>query len=80
MSEIPVYEVVKKLIGPIDPIGATHVDEPRYNNLVIMTELVDKLLSDINRVGYNNKNRVEHSMQKAGKFADKFFDDIGIKE
>lgn len=80
MSEIDVYEVVKKLVGPINPVGESHTDKNRFENLKVMTELVDCLLTDINAVSYKNKDRVEASMKKAGNFASKFFDEIGIKE
>jgi hypothetical protein len=38
--EIDIYKVVKKLIGAIEPVGATHIDEGRFENLKVMTELV----------------------------------------
>lgn len=75
-----IYEIVKKLVGDIDPVGESNTDATRLENLKVMTSLVDKLLSDINDVSVYNKNRVEHSMKVAGEFASKFFDQIGIKE
>ena len=39
-----VYDVVKKLIGPIEPVGESHTDEKRFENLKALTELVDSLL------------------------------------
>ena len=27
------YEVVKKLIGEVDPVGETHIDNERFENL-----------------------------------------------
>jgi hypothetical protein len=72
-------DVVRKLVGPIDPIGSTHVDEDRYKNLVAMTDLVDRLLSDIDRV-IPNRTRQEASMKRAGEYAKQFFDHVGIEE
>ena len=77
--DINTYEVVKKLIGEIDPVGETHVDDKRYENLKAMTELVDTLLTDIDRVA-GNRTRVEFSMKRAGNFARDFFNQIGVKE
>lgn len=74
-----IYDVVTKLIGPISPIGETNADEQRFENLKVMTELVDKLLGDIDKV-IPCKNRVEYSMKKAGEYADKFFSQLGIEE
>lgn len=74
-----IYEVVTKLIGPIHPVGETGKDNERFENLKVMTDLVDKLLTDISKV-ITNKNRVEYSMKRAGEYADKFFTNIGINE
>jgi len=79
METIIIYEVVKKLIGKIKPIGETNIDNTRFNNLKILTELVDKLIYDIDSI-IPYKNKPEHSMKKAGNFADKFFDNLGITE
>ena len=38
-----VYEIVGKLVGPIDPIGETQTDERRFENLKVMTELKESL-------------------------------------
>lgn len=73
-----IHEVVKKLIGPIDPVGETNTDNNRFKNLEAMTELVDALLRDIDVVTVDNLGRPEHSRNKAGEFASKFFDRIGI--
>ena len=73
-----ISEIVKKLIGSIDPIGETNQDEVRFENLKDLILLVDILISDINRVAMN-KGRVEYSMNKAGERASKFLDDLGIK-
>ena len=73
------YEVVTRLIGPIEPIGETNADERRFENLKVMTELVDSLLIDIHSVSHNT-TRAEYSMQRAGKFARDFLVEIGIPE
>lgn len=75
-----IHDVVKKLIGKIEPIGETQEDERRFNNLKDMCDLVNKLVSDIDDVAFGNKNRHEHSMKNAGLYASKFLDDLGIKE
>jgi hypothetical protein len=73
-------EIVKKLIGRIDPIGETNADEERYVNLGIMCELVNNLVRDINEVAFYNKNRQEYSLQRAGKYAEKFLSQtLGIE-
>ena len=72
------YEIVKKLIGPVMPVGSSHVDDVRFYNLVELVSLLDKLLYDINQVA-KNKTRHEHSMKKAGELASSKLDDWGMK-
>jgi hypothetical protein len=76
---ITLYDVVTKLIGPIRPVGETNTDDERYENLKVMTELIDSLLTDVDRI-ISCKERNEYSMKRAGEFADKFFHEIGIDE
>ena len=72
---IDIYEIVKKLIGEINPIGDSNVDRARLENLKVTTGLVDKLVFDIDSI-VPNKDRVERSMEQAGEFADKFLTDL----
>lgn len=74
-----IIDIVKKLIGEIEPIGESHEDEKRFENLKVMTKLVDDLLTDIDRVSCD-KDRYEASRKKAGKYASDFLDRIGIVE
>ncbi len=69
-------DVVNKLIGKIQPIGESHNDEIRFKNLEAMTHLITGLIQDVDRVAYENRDRTEHSMKKAGEFAQKFLDNI----
>jgi hypothetical protein len=78
-QSMTIHEIVKKLIGEIRPVGETNTDNARFENLKQTCELVDELLHDIDGVIYY-KDRVEYSMSRAGKYADAFFDRIGIKE
>lgn len=75
-----IYEVVIKLVGSITPVGSSGIDNDRYKNLEIMIELVDKLISDIDCVAYDNKDCYQHSMKIASDRASKALDDFGIKE
>ena len=75
-----IYQVVKKLVGAIDPVGETTADDKRFENLKTMTALIDKLLMDVDAVHYENKNNHQYSMKRASDFAKDFFDNINIKE
>lgn len=69
------YDVVTRLIGPVHPVGETHEDERRFENLKNLTELVDRLMTDINEIAADNAKRPEYSMRRAGEFCAKF---IGV--
>jgi len=72
------YNVVTKLIGPVDPAGETNTDNERFENLKVMTDLVNRLLTDIDTVAYNNKDKKEFSKKRAADYAINFYKQIGI--
>ena len=69
---IDVHEVVEKLVGKINPVGETDVDDKRFEKLKVMTELANELLMDIADVGFRYRNNQQFSMKKASNFAKKF--------
>ena len=74
------YDIVMKLTGPVDPIGDSPVDADRQNNLKVLLDLADKLLTKIDEVATDNKDRVEWSMKQAGQLCSKWQDNEGIRE
>ncbi len=77
---IDVYEVVKKLVGEISPVGETQTDNVRFENLKDMTDLVDKLLTDIDWIASNYKNNHSYStysMKRAAEYANEFYNRVG---
>ena len=74
-----IIDVVNKLIGPIEPIGETHADNIRYENLENMIELMKSLHMRIDAIATDYKDRPEFSMNRAGKFADEYLDWLGIE-
>ena len=75
-----IYEIVNKLVGEIEPIGSEHIDKKSFENLKVMIELVDKLLTDIDNVVYNNEDKQELSIKRSVDFVNKFLDKIRIVE
>ena len=75
MENMDFHEIVKNLIGKIDPVGETNTDNARFENLKTMTDLVEVLLADLNWVAQYN-NRQEYSVNRAGQFALSFLDGI----
>ena len=69
------YDLVKRLVGDIKPIGESDIDSIRLTNLKEMTTLVEKLVYDIVRVSHN-KTRIEFSVQTAGEHAHRFLEDL----
>lgn len=74
-----IYDVVKKLIGNIEPVGSTHRDEKRLENLKEHIELTATLLHDLQNIA-PYKDRVEYSMQVIGKKASDFLNEWGIRK
>lgn len=74
-----IYDIVKKLVGNIEPVGCTQTDNVRFENLENMTTLVELLLTDIDDVAYYFKDRHEDSLLKASKFASKFLNQIELR-
>lgn len=65
------YDVVKKLTGPINPIGDSRADEDRLANLKATCDLVGRLVADIDAV---SDDRGDHmaSVKIAKCYAEKF--------
>lgn len=70
-------DVVRKLVGPISPVGDTQLDEERFENLKTLTALISDLLGAVDDVAAN-ACRTEFSMKRAGLHASRFFDELGI--
>lgn len=77
MAELDVYEVVCKLIGPIEPVGETHEDTKRLANIKQLTEMLEKLVADLDSVAHNAK-REEASMKAIGMHALDFLNELGV--
>jgi hypothetical protein len=74
-------DIVMKLVGPVSPIGETNEDNQRYENLKVLCDLTDDLIAAIDKVAYQNKDRAEYSMMRAGQLAHNTINDrFGIKD
>lgn len=56
MKEETLLEIIDKLIGSCYPYGSEHIDNERYDNLLLKIAVVDKLCVDIQDAGefYND--------------------------
>jgi len=69
------YEVVRKLIGPIEPLGDSYADDKRLQNLKTLIKLTDKLLGDISQVAMERHSTL-HSEKIAGIEAHNFLHSV----
>lgn len=65
------HEIVKKLIGPIKPVGKSEIDSERFENLKATIELMSSLLFEIEYVAKSSESH-ESSVNKAGNYAKDF--------
>jgi len=73
--ELTIYEIVKKLVGPVLPTGDHGADKQRLENLKELTALVDTLMGDISSAS-GFASRTESSMKAIGIHAKEFIEEI----
>lgn len=69
-------QIIMKLIGDINPIGKTEVDEVRFENLSELCNTINQLLDLVYMVAVNNKDSYEYSRKRASDLAIKFLKEI----
>jgi hypothetical protein len=69
---INVYRLVTKLVGPIEPVGETHEDTKRLDNLKHMVAVVSMLIEDIGVVAEMEDRFHQASIKEAGGYAFNF--------
>lgn len=74
------FEIVKKLIGPINPVGCSSRDEERFENLKNMIELMDQIHSEIDDIAYRNRESREHSIKRSVDYINVYLNKLGIIE
>ena len=60
-----VKEIIKRLVGPIKPIGDSSMDSERRENLEVYGELISFLISEVGDVIYHNKNSLYYSVNNS---------------
>ena len=68
-------EIVMKLVGPVQPVGDSNADRDRLANMETLTDLLDKLLFEVNTASHS-ADRPEASMKAIGEHARNFLDDV----
>lgn len=68
-------EIIEKLLGEIKPVGASHIDNERYENLKKYEVLIEQLVFKYARL-IENIDRHEHSMNIVGRRALRFIESL----
>lgn len=66
MNSETIYEVITRIIGSIHAIGSCHIDNERYENLDVFTDVHYLMMRDLFEEVENIK-RYEASMKSSGK-------------
>lgn len=69
------YQINKKLIGDVIPVGDASRDPERFENLKKMCDLAYSLICEIQGVS-ENANAYEYSVQRAGKYAKDYLENV----
>lgn len=70
------YDVVKKMIGAIRPVGETNTDNERFENLKAMCKLMDEIDTALNDVVWDFRNSQEYLIKRSVEYADNFLKKI----
>ena len=74
------YDVVRKLIGKISPVGESNEDADRFKNLEELTLMIENLITDIDDMAFYHKDAHQFSIKKSVKFAIEFLNRISSVE
>jgi len=75
MKAETIIEVVDELIGEVDAVGSTHIDNERFENLKVMEDLIDAMIVHINYAS-KTKDYPQYSMAKIGQHAFDYLKDL----
>lgn len=70
-----VYDVVKELIGSIDPVGESYTDAKVLYNIKELIDLTDRLIADI-CLATRNTTGNEYTVWNVGEHARKYLIDL----
>lgn len=70
LSDKQVADIVMSIIGEIEPVGESNVDNQRFNNLLMLQQTIDVLLDEImyclpyiDRVEFSMKRSAEQALE-----------------
>lgn len=69
-----ISNLVMKLVGEVEPVGESHVDDERYENLLLLEDVLDILIDEIMFV-LPFDYHYQYSIQKSENEAKRWFTD-----
>lgn len=72
-----ISEILKRLLGEIEPYGDTRIDEERYKNIPNYEEALDFIISKL-KTSAKLKDRAEYSIQKIATECDDVLNEYEI--
>ena len=75
MKSYTTLDLVRKLVGPIEPVGDSSIDPKRLENLREQCQIIDGLIEDIKVVSRDIISQ-EHSVHLAGEIAKEFLKNL----
>lgn len=80
MTKYSLYQVIMRLIGPIEPIGDPSTDQCRYNSLNRLLLTMEQLIIDIDELATKHKGSQIDSIRTIGHRCDQFLTSLNIQE
>ena len=77
-GRMDLHEIVCRLVGPIQPVGETHEDNRRLDNIKVFIELTDRLLLDIDDAASKIDSHMA-SVKAIAKRAADYYTKLGIE-
>lgn len=66
-------DIVDKLVGRIEPIGDTAIDNERFENLKVYCDLIERMIIKVDDIAYENKDNKLSSVKKSVDYISDFF-------
>lgn len=66
-------DIVDKLVGRIEPIGDTAIDNERFENLKVYCDLIEKMTIKVDNIACENRNEKLSSVKRSVDYISDFF-------
>lgn len=73
------FDIVIKLTGPVEPVGETHTDNERFENLKKLLELMRELHMKVDGMTTSDSARGEFSIRRSGLECHEYLNWLGSR-